>query len=168
MTTPRGIGVVRPFPFMEATQMLKWPTSLIKWMQEIRYALTGDGQIVREAISLTSTDNTVSTLWEYEMPENSAVITEMSFVGIRSDGANQTIWKVMSGFYRGTGNAVKADMQNLTDSSYSYWYFMGTPAGLYLIPLPDVSGTKAQWIFAGVAGQTWKCKGSIKYSVVRA
>ena len=71
------------------------------------------------------------------MPENSAVIAEMSFVGIRSDGANQTIWKVMSGFYRGTGNAVKAEMQNLTDSSYySYWYFMGTHGGLLLISLP--------------------------------
>lgn len=158
MTTPRGIGTLRPFPFQDAKRQ-NWPQGMVQWMEDVRTAVSSEGAFVKERFEYEGDETLPQTAWSYEVPRQSVVIFMVYVVGITGYTNDRCAFRSSGVWYRHTtGNTV---YQSVSDD-----VLYRSNATLNMTPSTLVYDGTIR--VTGISGDLWKWLGHIEYMTLRA
>lgn len=105
--------------------------------------------IRQETIPRTTTDATVTTIWQYSVPERAAASIQAVIVGVRADGDAALIWSARATYNRSLGGAavLVGETVDVNHKSVSTWlaeFNVSTP--IVRVRVTGVAATTIHWL----------------------
>ena len=126
--------------------------------------ITFGGTTGQDSFEATTTDASGSVVWKMEIPVNSVTMITLHIIGTQSDGTDRYYRRSTDCVYRETGAAYLVSITEVNAGASDSFFYSSSTASI----TRSTTGGEYRLTAVGVAAETWKWRGRVEYTVLRA